>query len=83
MQVSVILQGLPGAPEMVIILMILLPLIILTAIGVVLIRRLMSLPDPTKVNDLEREVVDLRDRVDSLEAELDRSEADAGTSDRE
>jgi hypothetical protein len=71
MTTSVILQVGLGAPELVIILMILLPLIVLTAIGVVLIKRLMNLPEPSKVNELEREVVDLREQVEALEAASD------------
>jgi hypothetical protein len=71
MTTSVILQVGLGAPELVIILMILLPLIVLTAIGVVLIKRLMNLPEPSKVNELEREVIELREQVEALEAASD------------
>jgi hypothetical protein len=61
---------LPGGPELLIIALIfLLPIAVLALIGVVLVRRLLDLPDPSRVNALEREVEALRDRVEELEAE--------------
>jgi hypothetical protein len=61
-----------GAPEVIVIGLILLPLIVLAMIGYVLVRRLLALPDPSRVAALEREVEDLRDRVDALDDD-DRS----------
>ncbi|WP_227131848.1 hypothetical protein [Halorubellus salinus] len=59
----------PGAPEVMIIALILLPLLVLAVIGYVLVRRLLDLPDPSRVNELEREVEALRERVQEFEDE--------------
>ncbi|MFC6951669.1 hypothetical protein [Halorubellus litoreus] len=60
---------LPGAPEVIVIGLILLPLVVLAVIGYVLVRRLLDLPDPSRVAALEREVEDLRERVEEREDE--------------
>jgi len=60
---------LPGGPEIVVIALILLPLVVLAVIGYVLVKRLLNLPDPNRVNELEREVESLRKRVDELDDE--------------
>ena len=59
----------PGGPELVVIALVLLPLILLAVIGYVLARRLLNLPDPNRVAELEREVETLRERVDELDDE--------------
>jgi len=59
----------PGGPETVVIALILLPLVVLAVIGYVLVRRLLNLPDPNRVAELEREVEALRERVDELDEE--------------
>jgi hypothetical protein len=58
---------LPGGPELVVIAVVLLPLVLLAGIGYVLVRRLLNLPDPNRVAELEREVETLRERVDELD----------------
>ena len=58
-----------GAPEVVVVALILLPLVVLAVIGYVLVRRLLALPDPSRVAALEREVEDLRERVEELDDE--------------
>jgi uncharacterized membrane-anchored protein YhcB (DUF1043 family) len=60
---------LPGSPELLVIGLMLLPLIVLAVIGYVLVRRLLNLPDPNRVKALEREVQELRERVDELDDE--------------
>jgi hypothetical protein len=60
---------LPGGPGLVVLALILLPLIVLAVIGYVLVRRLLNLPDPNRVAELEREVDALRERVDDLDDE--------------
>ncbi|NHN42289.1 hypothetical protein G9C85_11720 [Halorubellus sp. JP-L1] len=61
----------PGGPELLVLTLVLLPLLILALIGVVLVRRILDLPDPSRVNELEREIVALRERVAELEGETD------------
>jgi len=59
-----------GAPELLVIaLVFLLPLVVLAVIGVVLVRRILDLPDPSRVTEIEREVETLRERVAELEAD--------------
>lgn len=74
----------PGAPELVVLALILLPLIVLAIIGFELVRRLLDLPDPSRVNELEREVVALQEQVDRLEEHVDadaKIDARAGADD--
>ncbi|WP_323674865.1 hypothetical protein [Halorubellus sp. PRR65] len=59
----------PGVNELIVIGFILLPLVVLAVIGYVLVRRIVALPDPSRVTDLEREVDALRERVEELEDE--------------
>ena len=59
----------PGGPEVVVLALVLLPLVVLAVIGYVLVRRLLNLPDPNRVAELEREVEALRERVDELDEE--------------
>jgi uncharacterized membrane-anchored protein YhcB (DUF1043 family) len=56
-----------GGPELVVLALILLPLVVLAVIGYVLVRRLLNLPNPNRVTELEREVEALRERVDELD----------------
>jgi|GEM_PF-1253232 cell division protein FtsB len=70
----------PGGPELVVLALILLPLIVLAIIGFVLVRRLLDLPDPSRVADLEREVVELRETVGTLEERVDDRGEDEGGS---
>jgi cell division protein FtsB len=58
-----------GGPEVVVLGLILLPLVVLAVIGYVLVQRLLSLPDPNRVAELEREVEALRQRVEQLDDE--------------
>jgi hypothetical protein len=60
---------LPGGPEVLVIAFMLLPLILLAVIGYVLVQRLLNLPDPNRVAELERQVETLRERVDELDDE--------------
>jgi len=59
----------PGGPEVVVLVLVLLPLVVLAVIGYVLVQRLLNLPDPNRVAELEREVESLRERVDDLDDE--------------